>query len=235
MERAQGAAVQKPVELKEGQDLLARVKEYLPPEKVQAVEEAYAYAARCHQGQLRASGEPFIVHPLNTALLLADLQLDASTITAALLHDIPEDCGVPLEEIEKRFGAEVRKLVDGATKVSRIELQLLESRGGVRRSPEEERLQAESIRKMLVAMAEDVRVVLIKLADRLHNVRTLDALPEDRRRRIARETLDIFAPLAHLAVQVATGGPGLPAPGAGEVPGDLPVPRHQEDGAREVH
>ncbi|MEK7872901.1 MAG: HD domain-containing protein, partial [Chloroflexota bacterium] len=179
------------------QELLTKVKEYLPPEKVQVVEEAYAYAARCHEGQQRESGEPFIVHPLSTAILLAELQLDASTITSALLHDVIEDCGVSQEEIAGRFGDEVGKLVDGATKVSKIELQLLEKRQGAQRTPEGERVQAESLRKMLVAMAEDVRVVLIKLADRLHNMRTLDALPEERRKRIARETLDVFAPLAH--------------------------------------
>ncbi|MDO8531425.1 MAG: bifunctional (p)ppGpp synthetase/guanosine-3',5'-bis(diphosphate) 3'-pyrophosphohydrolase [Dehalococcoidia bacterium] len=179
------------------QELLTKVREYLPPEKVQVIEEAYAYAARCHEGQMRESGEPYIVHPLSTAILLAELQLDASTITAALLHDVIEDCGVSQEDIAGRFGDEVGKLVDGATKVSKIELQLLEKRQGAQRTPEGERVQAESLRKMLVAMAEDVRVVLIKLADRLHNMRTLDALPEERRKRIARETLDVFAPLAH--------------------------------------
>ena len=179
------------------QELLTKVREYLPPEKVQTIEEAYAYAARCHEGQLRESGEPYIIHPLSTAILLAELQLDASTITAALLHDVIEDCGVSQDDIADRFGVEVGKLVDGATKVSKIELQLLEKRQGVQRTPEGDRVQAESLRKMLVAMAEDVRVVLIKLADRLHNMRTLDALPEERRKRIARETAEVFAPLAH--------------------------------------
>jgi len=201
MERTKGALAHNTVPatapLVDAQELLTKVREYLPPEKVKVVEEAYAYAARCHEGQLRDSGEPYIVHPLSTAILLAELQLDASTIVAALLHDTIEDCGVSQEEIAGRFGVEVGKLVDGATKVSKIELQLLEKRQGAQRTPEGDRVQAESLRKMLVAMAEDVRVVLIKLADRLHNMRTLDALPEERRKRIARETLEVFAPLAH--------------------------------------
>jgi len=177
-------------------ELLSKCRTYLPPERVALVEEAYHFARRAHEGQTRLTGEPYIDHPLNTARLLADLRLDATTLAAALLHDVLEDCGVPLEEVEARFGKEVAKLVDGVTKLSRMEV-ISSGDGGWRRSPGEEASHAASLRKMLVAMAEDVRVVLIKLADRLHNMRTLRAHPPERRRLIAQETLDIYAPLAH--------------------------------------
>lgn len=180
----------------EVKELLTKLHSYLPPDRVALVERAYRYAARCHDGQTRFSGEPFIEHPTQTALFLADLHLDATTIAAALLHDVMEDCGVPLEELKDRFGADVARLVDGVTKLTRMDL-LLGQKEGARRSPEEVHLQAESLRKMLVAMAEDIRVVLIKLADRLHNLHTLEALPPERRRAVAQETLDIYAPLAH--------------------------------------
>ena len=144
------------------------------------------------------SGEPYIAHPLEAALYLADLNLDADTIMAALLHDVIEDCGVTFQEIESRFNNQVAKLVDGVTKLTRMDYRPPDSAIiGFESDDESVNLYAESLRKMLVAMAEDIRVVLIKLADRLHNMRTLDALPPEKRRRIAQETLDIYSPLAH--------------------------------------
>jgi guanosine-3',5'-bis(diphosphate) 3'-pyrophosphohydrolase len=170
-------------------ELLEKVREYLPPEKIAVVEDAYNFAAEKHEGQVRLSGEPYLEHPLQTALILAELQLDASSLAASLLHDIPEECGLPIAEIEARFGPEIAKLVDGTTKLGKVSLP---ASGAVSSGT-----QAESLRKMLVAMAEDLRVVFIKLADRLHNMRTLDALPPDRQLGIARETQEIYAPLAH--------------------------------------
>jgi guanosine-3',5'-bis(diphosphate) 3'-pyrophosphohydrolase len=170
--------------------LLEKVKGYLPPEKMAVVEDAYHFAAEKHQGQVRKSGEPYLEHPLQTALILAELQLDASSIAAALLHDIPEDCGLPVAEIEAKFGTEIAKLVDGTTKLGKVSFPASETVAAGE-------AQAENLRKMLVAMAEDLRVVFIKLADRLHNMRTLDALPPDRQFGIAQETLEIYAPLAH--------------------------------------
>ncbi|MAF39367.1 MAG: (p)ppGpp synthetase [Chloroflexi bacterium] len=147
---------------------------------------------------MRKSGEPYIAHPLETALFLADLRLDTHTIIAALLHDVVEDCGVSLDEITRRFGPEVSKLVDGVTKLTRMDDKLQPPAEDIANLMDDaESLHAESLRKMLVSMAEDIRVVLIKLADRLHNMSTLDALPPDKRRRIAQETLDIYSPLAH--------------------------------------
>ncbi len=169
--------------------LLEKAREYLPPEKLPVVEEAYKFAAERHQGQVRLSGGPFMEHPLQTAYILAELQLDASSLAAALLHDTPEDTGLPIEEIDTKFGPEIAKLVDGVTKLGKVSLAVADT--SVKTT------QAENLRKMLVAMAEDVRVVFIKLADRLHNMRTLDALPKERQLKNAQETLEIFAPLAH--------------------------------------
>ncbi len=166
-------------------DLIALMKTYLPAEAAAAAEKAYKYAAEAHEGQRRVSGEDYIFHPLGVAKILADLQLDAVTVSAALLHDVVEDTTVTSEEIEKNFGKEVAMLVDGVTKLSRIEYK----------SKEEQQL--ENYRKMFLAMAKDIRVVLIKLADRLHNMRTLKAMPPEKQRETARETLEIFAPLAH--------------------------------------
>jgi len=163
---------------------------YLPPEKIAIVEDAYNFAEKAHEGEVRKSGGPYLEHPLQIALSLAELQLDASSLAAALLHDVPENCGIPISEIEAKFGSEVAKLVDGTTKLGKLSLK---APGGVAARES----QAENLRKMLVAMAEDLRVVFIKLADRLHNMRTLDALSPARRRSIAQETLEIYAPLAH--------------------------------------
>ena len=162
------------------------------------VERVYRFAVECHDGQIRMSGGPYIEHPLQTALFLADLHLDVTTISAALLHDVMEDCGVTYENLKVGFGEDVAKLVDGVTKLTRMDLKLMGKEDPEQASAfQEDRLQAESLRKMLVAMAQDIRVVLIKLADRLHNMRTLEALPPRRRKVIAQETLDIYTPLAH--------------------------------------
>ena len=178
---------------------------YLPAEKIAEVASAYAFAENAHKGQKRLSGDPFFEHPKQTALFLADLRMDASTISAALLHDVLEDCDVSYDEISEKFGTDVANLVDGVTKLTRAEVmgdeQFLESTVALTQPEDDSTLddlaQAETLRKMLMAMAEDVRVVLIKLADRLHNMRTVSALPDHRREAMARETLDIFAPLAH--------------------------------------
>ncbi|PKB83722.1 MAG: (p)ppGpp synthetase [SAR202 cluster bacterium Io17-Chloro-G9] len=182
----------------EAKVLIDRVSSYLPEESTELVSDAYAFADLCHQGQTRKSGEPYIAHPLETALFLADLHLDSHTIIAALLHDVVEDCGVTLEEVQSRYGQEVSALVDGVTKLARINSKFNEAPLDTLGLPDDQdSIYAESLRKMLVAMAEDIRVVLIKLADRLHNMRTLDALAPEKRRRIAQETLDIYSPLAH--------------------------------------
>ena len=178
--------------------LLEKAKTYLPADRLGIIDRAYRYAADAHEGQVRRSGEPFIEHPLQTALYLADLRLDANALAAGLLHDVVEDCDVCLEEIEDEFGKEIAGLVDGVTKLTQAEVDFEEGKNGfVLRDSDVDLQQAASLRKMLVAMATDVRVVLIKLADRLHNMRTLHALSPNRRRAIAKETLEIFAPLAH--------------------------------------
>ena len=187
------------VETQDAQALFAKVARYLPAESAQLVEQAYAYADRCHSGQNRKSGEPYIAHPLAAAAFLADLNLDSHTICGALLHDVIEDCGVTVADLRGRFGPEVAKLVDGVTKLTRMDYDRLPGidPNGAHSPENPDRLYAESLRKMLVSMAEDIRVVLIKLADRLHNMKTLDALPPDKRQSIAQETLDIYSPLAH--------------------------------------
>ncbi|MFC2005631.1 RelA/SpoT family protein [Chloroflexota bacterium] len=177
-------------------ELMDKVREYLPPEKIVAVEDAYNFAMTAHEGQVRKSGEPYLEHPLQVALTLAELQLDTSSLVAALLHDVSENCDIPISEVEAKFGAEVAKLVDGTTKLGRLSLQTPGdvAQRGVTVINE---AQAENLRKMLVAMAEDLRVVFIKLADRLHNMQTLYALHPEKQRSIAQETAEIYAPLAH--------------------------------------
>ncbi|MGH2488124.1 MAG: RelA/SpoT family protein, partial [Candidatus Limnocylindria bacterium] len=167
-------------------DLIAEARRHRPTINVALIERAHEVASTAHDGQLRASGEPYISHPTAVAYELAALQMDAETLAAGLLHDVPEDTTYPLADIEKRFGREVARLVDGVTKLSKFSSA---------RSTEEQ--QAENIRKMFMAMAEDARVVIIKLADRLHNMRTLEYLPSDKQERIARQTMEIYAPLAH--------------------------------------
>jgi RelA/SpoT family (p)ppGpp synthetase len=164
--------------------LVALVHSYLPELNTERIERAYEVAAAAHAGQTRASGEAYVTHPLATAKILADLYMDEDTLVAGLLHDVPEDTPVTLEELRAQFGDDVANLVDGVTKLSQL-------RYG------KDQVEAESLRKMFLAMAEDIRVVLIKLADRLHNMRTLGALKRDKQIKIARETLEIYAPLAN--------------------------------------
>jgi len=182
------------------QDLVELAGRYLTPADLDTVRRAYDLASVAHEGQTRASGEPYVRHPVAVACTLAELRLDATTLVAALLHDVPEDTTVTLEEIETRFGDEVARLVDGVTKLSKMRWLPAEERaedGPAKPRDDEQAVWAESLRKMFLAMAEDIRVVLIKLADRLHNMRTLDALPPEKRRRIAQETMEIYAPLAN--------------------------------------
>lgn len=172
------------------EDVVRRAGEYLPSERLELIRQAYDFASRCHEGQRRSTGEPYISHPVAVAHLVAGLQLDHHALAAALLHDVQEDCGVANETLRDRFGPEVARLVDGLTKLNKMELLA---------SPEQltrDAVQAQNLRKMFLAMAEDIRVVLVKLCDRLHNMRTLWALPAEKQQRIARETMEIFAPLA---------------------------------------
>ncbi|MGH7775730.1 MAG: RelA/SpoT family protein [Candidatus Dormibacterales bacterium] len=164
---------------------LLRFARHLGPADRELVSGAYERAARAHEGQHRLSGEDYVNHPVEVASILADLKLDAATIVAALLHDTVEDTELTSQEVADEFGPDVARLVEGVTKLGRISIR------------SEQQHQAENIRKMLLAMADDIRVVLIKLADRLHNMRTLDPLPEAKRHKISHETLDIYAPLAH--------------------------------------
>lgn len=174
--------------------LLAKASDYVPEDKLEIITTAYDFAESAHNGQMRLSGEPFIIHPLQTALLLADLKLDANTLAAALLHDVVEDNDdIEVADVEKKFGPEVARLVDGVTKLTNAELVT----PGSATTPQAGHAQAETIRKMLMAMAVDIRVVLIKLADRLHNMQTIQHLPPEKRIEKAQETLDIYAPLAH--------------------------------------
>ncbi len=161
------------------------VESYVSEEELAMVRHAYEFARDAHAGQKRKSGEPFIVHPIQVAIILADLKMDAETVCAALLHDTVEDTEVSAELVEEEFGEGVRNLVEGVTKITRIEVESLSDE------------QAATIRKMLVAMSKDIRVIVIKLADRLHNMRTLASLREDRRIYKSRETLEIYAPIAH--------------------------------------
>lgn len=172
--------------------LIAAFAAYGTPEDAARLEAAYAFARDAHGAQKRASGEDYIAHPLSVAVILAGLRLDAVTLCAALLHDTVEDAGVPLEKIGRLFGEDVARLVDGVTKLTALGF------GKDRLESDEPTaaMQAENLRKFFLAVARDIRVILVKLADRLHNLRTLDALPEAKRRRIARESLEIFAPVA---------------------------------------
>jgi guanosine-3',5'-bis(diphosphate) 3'-pyrophosphohydrolase len=165
-------------------ELLAAVGGYLPADQVARIEEAAEFGASAHKGQKRLSGEPFIAHPVAAAAILADLRLDADTLIAAILHDVIEDTPTPKDQLAARFGADVAELVDGVTKLDAIQFK------------SREEAQAESFRKMLLAMVRDLRVILVKLADRTHNMRTIEAMPLPRRRAVARETLEIYAPIA---------------------------------------
>ena len=165
-------------------ELLSSVESYLPPEQVDRIREAAEFGASAHKGQKRLSGEPYIAHPVAAAAILADLRLDADTIVAAILHDVIEDTPTPKDQLAARFGADVAELVDAVTKLDQIKFK------------SREEAQAESFRKMLLAMVRDLRVILVKLADRTHNMRTIEAMTPPRRRAIARETLEIYAPIA---------------------------------------
>ena len=167
------------------EDIVERIQTYNPEADVDLLRRAYIFSAKVHQGQTRLSGEAYLNHPIEVAAILASLKLDAASVAAGLLHDTIEDTTATPEEITSMFGEEVAMLVDGMTKLSRMELQSREQR------------EAENFRKMIVAMAKDIRVILIKLADRLHNMRTLRSLPPEKQKRIAQETLDIYAPLAN--------------------------------------
>ena len=167
------------------EELISKVREYRPGEDLDLLRRAYEFSARQHSAQTRASGEPYLSHPLAVAHLLAEMRLDVTTLCVGLLHDVVEDTRVDLASLQKLFGQQAARLVEGVTKISRLDF-----------SPQEVR-QAENLRKILLAMVGDVRVILIKLADRLHNMRTLDFLPPEKRERVARETLEIYAPIAH--------------------------------------
>jgi len=165
--------------------LLNKLESYLPPEQVEQIREAYEFGAAAHEGQKRRSGEPYIAHPVAVADLLADLHMDGQTIIAAILHDVIEDTPTAKAEIATKFGAEVAEIVDGVSKLDQVQFK---SRAEA---------QAESFRKMLLAMVRDIRVIMVKLADRTHNMRTLGSMPPAKRRTIAKETLDIYAPIAN--------------------------------------
>ena len=165
--------------------LIEEIPKYQPGADLDVLARAYQFSAASHQGQQRASGEPYLSHPLEVANLLVDFKMDVTTVTAGLLHDVLEDTAATKADLEREFGREIAELVDGVTKIGKLAFSSWEER------------QAENFRKMLVAMARDLRVLMIKLADRLHNMRTLDYLPSDKAKKIAQETLDIYAPLAH--------------------------------------
>jgi len=171
--------------------LVQKLKQYAPNADVALVRRAYEVAARAHDGQTRKSGEPYVTHSVAVAQILADLQLDATPLAAALLHDVPEDTTLTLDDLQTQFGAEVARLVDGVTKLERLR-ELSHSRQGAWAEA-----QAENLRKIFLATVDDIRVIMIKLADRLHNMRTLSSLPPEKQKRIAQETLDVYAPLAN--------------------------------------
>src|ERR1700758_4041879 len=166
-------------------DLMKVLRANRPNDDLEIVKKAYEYSLKVHTGQSRASGEPYLVHPLEVAFVLAEMKMDPLAIAAGLLHDSVEDTSVTIVDIRKEFGEQVAHIVEGVTKISQIDFS----------SREEQ--QAENLRKMMLAMEGDIRVVLTKLADRLHNMRTLEHLPPERQQKIAKETLDIYAPIAH--------------------------------------
>src|SRR5215813_9066867 len=167
------------------EDIIDKVSENRPQADTDLIRRAYLFSAMHHKGQTRASGEPYLIHPLAVADILADMRLDEVSVSTGLLHDVVEDTLVDLEPIRSYFGDEITHLVDGLTKIAHIS------------NLSREKQQAENLRKMVLAMITDVRVVLIKLADRLHNMRTMQYLKPEKRARISQETLDIYAPIAH--------------------------------------
>ncbi len=186
------SAVVKPIarwvsktKVKTYEDVKHKLLKYHPRADVGFLESAYAFAAKAHEGQVRKSGEPYIIHPVNVAFILADCKLDIETVAAGFLHDVVEDCNIEAEELESRFGKVVVRIVDGVTKIGKVRFR------------DKTQAQAENYRKMILAMAEDVRVLIVKLADRCHNMGTLASLSEEKRKRISQETLEIYIPLAH--------------------------------------
>ena len=167
------------------EDLAEKVARYHPGASLDMIQRGYVVSAKYHKGQVRMNGEPYLTHPLEVANILAELKLDPVAVTAGLLHDVIEDTLMSPEELRKQFGDEVYQVVDGVTKIPEINLASNYQK------------QAENFRKMLLAMVSDIRVLFIKLADRLHNMRTLQYLPPERRQRISQETIEIYAPLAH--------------------------------------
>src|SRR4028119_113128 len=167
------------------EDIIEKVENNRPEPDIDVIRRAYLFSALHHREQKRASGEPYLVHPLAVADILADMRLDEVSISTGLLHDVVEDTLVDLETLRSYFGEEITRLVDGLTKIAHIS------------NLSKEEQQAENVRKMVLAMTTDVRVVLIKLADRLHNMRTMEFLKPEKRARISQETLDIYAPIAH--------------------------------------
>lgn len=174
------------------EDLIQRVRKYHPSDDISMIEKAYAVASEAHKNQRRKSGEPYIIHPLNVAIILADLELDKETIVAGLLHDVVEDTAITEEDLKREFGEDVALLVDGVTKLARLPL----SSGSGAEADAKLEMQAENLRKMFLAMAKDIRVIMIKLADRLHNMRTLKYQKPESQQRIAKETLEIYCPIA---------------------------------------
>ena len=172
--------------------LIDHVRKYHPSDDITMIEKAYEIAYNAHNGQLRKSGEPYIIHPLYVAIILAGLEMDKETICAGILHDVVEDTVLTRDQIEEEFGKDVALLVDGVTKLKKLKL----SGDYVDKSQAQQDMQARNLRKMFLAMAKDIRVILIKLADRLHNMRTLEFMPPEKQQRIAQETLDIYSPIA---------------------------------------
>jgi len=188
--------------MKELDTLRQLVGDYLPSSDIDIINQAYELANVAHDGQQRKTGEPYITHPIATAIVLARFTLDAPTIAAALLHDVPEDTPITINEIKTRFGEEIASLVDGVTKLSQVRLKKTwqDDYGDDNQSSESFETfdrHVETLRKMFLAMSHDLRVILIKLADRLHNASTLEGLPKEKQQRIALETLQVYAPLAN--------------------------------------
>src|SRR5512135_142672 len=166
-------------------DIVDRVQATHPSANIELIHKAYVFTAKVHHGQMRMSGDPYLVHPLNVAFLLADWNLDEETVATGLLHDTVEDTVATIEEIRDLFGVPVSQMVDGVTKISRVMISDVADQ------------KAESLRKMVLAMGKDIRVILVKLADRLHNMRTIGHLPPEKQGAIARETQEIYAPIAN--------------------------------------
>src|SRR5450759_765026 len=189
-------------------ELEAKIREYRPKDDLAALQKAFRFASKYHEGQTRDSGEPYMAHPVMVAHILADMRMDVVAMETGLLHDVVEDTSVTVEQVRKEFGPEVARCVDGVTKLTKLDVFSAEDR------------QAESVRKMLLAMVEDIRVILVKLADRIHNMRTLGYLSPAHRERNHRDLRAHRAPSRHGQGARRTGGSGLPAPGAGCLPGD---------------